>query len=85
MNISDTLAESYIQQFWPEKPEPMKHMIRMAYTAGYNGFRGQVAAMALQGLLSNPKYTPVEGTASFVAASAVSLADELISELNKRK
>lgn len=85
MNISDTLAESYIQQFWPEKPEPMKQMIRMAYTAGFNGFRGQVAAMALQGLLANQNtQKPMSDRASFARVS-VALADELISELNKKR
>lgn len=85
MNLADTLAESYIQQFWPEKPEPMKQMIRMAYTAGFYGFRGQVAAMALQGLLSNRFYNSIPTSSSTIPESAVMLADELIAQLNKTR
>lgn len=83
MNISDTLAESYIQQFWPEKPEPMKQMIRMAYTAGFNGFRGQVAAMAMQGMLAKSAIT--KSDRAYVAYASVAMADALISELNKKR
>lgn len=82
MNISDTLAESYIQQFWPEKPEPMKQMIRMAYTAGYNGFRGQVAAMTMQPLLVERCFYADN---SELAKTAVRVADALIAELNKKR
>lgn len=80
MNNSDALSESYVNTFWADKPEPVRNMLRMAYKAGMNGFRGQAVLAALTGPLCHLGYGV---TPEMAAHKAVRYADAIIYELNE--
>lgn len=86
MTTSDVLAKAYVQQYWTEKPEPIKQMLRLAYVAGTHDFRGQAALAAMQGIIScQNKLTGGQGAYQRVAQMSVNYADALLAELVKDK
>lgn len=89
MNNTDAHAEVYVKRFWPEKPQPIKDMLKLAYKAGENSMRGQAAIAALQGLLSNPECIGslvvekgLKPAKERAAEWAVAFANALIDRLN---